>query len=531
MDTARVDPLHRLATATKAGNATHRTAIADAAVASRAQAMLSAAQDTSDDSSLPWLSIDRLAGSLSAEPAGSPVVAEALDRVPWMERDDVTRSLYALAGKSPQAMRRYSVDARARMLSALREGWVTKNDRHVYRAIAPGYRTDATAVSRAQLRNPAYVAELRTQLLADFSVAPQKVVTFNGARLRRMGDAAPSHSQVVVDKFYRGLVESPSKKSEIDAALATPLVTDPATGRPARLDGLTLYRPGIGNVPPSAANLLRWARYTAQQGHGKLVLMYGHQSPQPESALRRLTSYQGVAIPSDLEVYAVGDEHRVLHSAATEADTFIEQLEILRRDGSNKELGITLNLGQSGPGARVIAHSQGNHAVARARLALAAAGYPNLVTSHIALSSAAGGSPFADDNTVGWTVRGVAGAATFLSNGSYTEGRDAVAYLDPDNARAQLPPFMWDTFDLAFVGLARNKQQTSRASGSMRGTDGLLHALGAKLDATDGMIPIDSGATDDPRRDVVSEKNYDHLSMISSWEAADDVVPHITSRE
>src|SRR5205814_8732500 len=71
----------------------------------------------------------------------------------------------------------------------------------------------------------------------------------------------------------------------------------------AHLEGTTLFRPGLGNLSPSASTLFRLAQYC-----DKLVLTYECTDGTGASKLRPLTEYKGMPVPDSLrgQLFAIG---------------------------------------------------------------------------------------------------------------------------------------------------------------------------------------------------------------------------------
>jgi hypothetical protein len=280
-----------------------------------------------------------------------------------------------------------------------------------------------------QLDDPKSAAALKSSVV---SLGSESSVSFRGVSI---SVDKPAEHQPLFDPIYTAVEAVANKETTpVEVAMAKPLSTSEVTGETAHFDGTTLFRPGLGNIAPSAASLFRMAQYC-----DKLVLAYECTDGTDASKLRPLTEYKGVPVPPELrgKLFAVGSADHRLQDGKRGAGVLIDQLNQLAIDGAK--------YGLQSDHLNVVAHSQGNIETVLARATLAAHGFPDVIAQHNALAPALRGSFFADNELVvgqGELVGGKVGA-------------DAIRHLQPDWAEANVPELMRKTVDTAFFGTCR----------------------------------------------------------------------------
>ena len=459
----------------------------------------------------------QLVGKLIQTKVDDPMWAHVMTSVPPADRDLVA---YGVAvGLGPRASE-LPLPARHALLQSLREGLVTDRERTAYRSIEPSVRKADLEASMADLENPAYRAQLR----AKFTVPKpgDKPLTFGDKPLTREG-GVPVGREPETELMYSKLFDSPShavfgSQTAVDDAMRPNPVTNVFTHERTRLEGLTLLRPGLANSVPSAASLFRMAQYT-----DNLVLMGTLTDGTKESQLHRLTEYRGVAVPDGINLFGIGRFDRAYQPSTTGADLFIEQLEAIRRDGPAMGLSISLALKPGDPPLNVIAHSQGNIEVAMARLRLAEAGYPDVISRHIAMSPAFRGSMLSDDGPGKMFSTTIARSAA---------GAEAVENLDPDRLWQRMPEFLQKSVDMTFHGSSDTAQKPRfQLMFSSLLIKASKHWVG---EGTDGLVDLQSARfVRDPRpqseggRLVVSQTAYDHYTVLHDPHSIDELMRHI----
>lgn len=459
-----------------------------------------------------------LVGKLAQTKVDDPVWSHVFQKVPEADRDLVAAGVALSLGAEGAA--KLPLVARHTLLKSLREGLVTDRERAVYRAIEPSIRQVDLQASMADLDNPEYRAALRSKFTA---VKPgAATVSIGGKTLPREGGAPVGH-EPETELMYEKLFDAPSNKvfgtpTNVAEAMSLQKVTNVFTQQPAKLEGLTLFRPGLANSVPSAASLFRMAQYTDQ-----LVLMGTLTDGSAGSQLRRLTEYRGVPVPPELNLFAIGRVDRAYQPSTTGSDIFIEQLEAIRRDGPGLGLSVSLSPKPGEKPLNVIAHSQGNVEVAMARLRLAEAGYPDVISRHIAMAPAFRGSMLSDDGPGKLFSRSIARSAA---------GADAVNNLDPDTLWERMPEFLQKTVDVTFHG----SSDTAKKARFQLTFSALLIAASKHWvgEGTDGLVDLQSARfVRDPRpqseggRLVVSKTAYDHYTVLHDPSSIDELMQHV----
>jgi len=485
-------------------------AAAPAPTAARARALI--ARTTSDIEEGGSTGLEELAAGVLAEPepTRSQLVTLILAELPYVQTDDFARALRQAS--SLEALRELGLDARAALVTAVRQGVITQADREIYNHLATGVHDDVLAGELAALADPTQAPRLREGFKK----------RLGEGRTVHFGDSAivaprPATAQWGINFFYQHLIEKPvplpyvavpfSSPADIAAAMRRPLAVSAKTGKPVHLEGTTLYRPGLGNVPPSPASLFRLAQHT-----DRLVLMYTLDDGSAASQLRPLETYNGSPVPPELEgkLFAVGQATRVLQTTRAGAGVLIEQLERVRVGGAR--FGLSLD------GATAIAHSQGNIEIALARLVLAAHGHPDVIGRHIALSPALRGSLVAD----GSPIFGVIGWASASFDDA---AKNAITDLDPDTVATFLPEFLRNTVDLSVLGLTTAPKAAAYSKWLMHGTAAMAEG-GLQGEGGDGMV--DRRVADyvrEPQKFVLTDKPFDHFAMIVDPDAVDAWLP------
>ena len=478
--------------------------------AARAQALIAEVRARSAMGGV--FDFDLLAKNVAAEPepARSKLVLLVLGELGYADTDDFARGLENVGGIA--GLQALSHDARQAIVRAVRQGVITEQDRQIYNALAKPLRDESFAAEKSALRDPTQRSAMRERFKK--LLGEGRSVVFDGTAISAPKAAT---SQWGIDFFYRHVVEKPaplpyvsvpfSSPADVVAVMQRPLAVSAKTGKPVHLEGTTLYRPGLGNVPPSPANLFRIAQHA-----DKVVLMYAFDDGTKASELRALDDYNGTPVPPELKgkLFAVGRPDRVLQTARAGTGVLIEQLERVHQGA--QRFGLNLD------SVTAIAHSQGNIEVALARLVLAAHGHNNVINRHIALSPAVRGSLVADSSPVfdliGWASASFDGAA-----------RNAINDLDPDAVAAILPEFLRTTVDLSVLGLTSGPKGAAYEKWLMHWTAPLAED---DLEGTGGDGMVDRRVSDfvrDPKKFVLTEKRYDHLSMIVDPDAVDAWLP------
>lgn len=470
-------------------------------------------------------SLDELVASLRGVPPTDALWGALWSVVPARQADDLAEAF--VRQLRPEGVARLPAAVRTRVLRGLREGWVVKAEREAYNSVADELRHVALLESLADLRSPAYVAQLQQRFMA----APNEpnALVFGGRLLKREG-GTPAGKQPRVEAMYQKGVDGPSNPTfattaAVDEVMRSALVKGP-DGSTVRIPGVTLLRNGLANSLPSPAALFRIARYT-----DKLVLMSPLQGG-PADGLRRLTSYRGIPVPRELNLYAIGRLDRAYQPTTTGADILLQQLEALRVDGParpaadkateelRRELGIKLRPAPGDPPLTVVAHSQANLEVAMARLRLAVAGFPHTVTRHIALAPAFRGSMAADEGPF-------KSIASLISLTSGPIGTQSLVELDPDVVASRLPEFMERTVDLVFYSRLDTPAKPSFNLTRFAVSHAVLSSLGIG-GPTDGLVGEESARfVRDQSRVVCSKLAHDHFTIFNDPSAVDEWASHV----
>jgi hypothetical protein len=219
-------------------------------------------------------------------------------------------------------------------------------------------------------------------------------------------------------------------------AVAAPLVTG-ADGKAASLGQLAIFRPGLGNIPPSPAQIFRAAQYA-----GKVVVAYTNTNDPAQNTLRPLTEVGGVPVPPELrgKIFGIGSPSHAVISYEQSSDVFLQQLETMRK--SQSMLGVDVL--QSG--ATVIAHSQGSLDAALTRQRLEQAGFDKAIGKLVTLAPAFKGSDLA---------AGVLGKLGGPAVGvlDRDDGQRALDALDPARVQKRFGPENERLVDLTLTGV------------------------------------------------------------------------------
>ncbi len=415
---------------------------------------------------------------LAAEPLGHFTVAE------------LTRAWYGLA---KERLAELPVSTQRLMLEgALKIG--SELDREIYDLLDPGLRrraydhgvatfadTDGAQLARACLGSMLHVD------------GSGEVATYDGVKIPM---ARPSAAQAVLSRTYRAIEgDLFNDPASVASAMKPEALVPGALGKLHTV----VYRPGLGNVPPSASALFLLARHA-----DKVVLAYSNDAGA-DKALRPLTHHLGVPVPEELrgKLFAVGSEERIVQRHEAGAGVLIRQLEELRARGP--ALGIDTDQ------VTMFGHSAGNLDTVQARLTLAAHGFPEVIKRHVAIGAPFRGSIVADNGA----TRGL----VWFLGGAFFGGRpayDAIAALSPEHLERRLPEVARRTVDLALygdpsakdgryphVGMRLGAGLASTGLGGRQGSDGLVDYRGQDFVAAAGAVvyaPTDHmGINTDPK--------------------------------
>jgi hypothetical protein len=273
-------------------------------------------------------------------------------------------------------------------------------------------------------------------------------ITVGGRKIPRLAPAPTSLSslgQKTIDTFFKiALAPRPQELGFEDwrsaraarEVLAMPPVPGP-DGEPKPLGGLTIVRPGLGNLRPSAAQVFRAAQHS-----DKLVVAYPNPYHPRRNALRPAAEIDGVPVPPELEgkIFVIGSPDHHLISYRQSSDVFLEQLEAMHK--SRKLLGVDV----LESGATVLAHSQGCLDTALTRKRLEEAGLGGAIGHLVAVAAPFKGSAFAEE-----LLGTVAGSLALVVDND--DALRAVRSLDPDEVAKDFGPDEQRFVDLSLAGV------------------------------------------------------------------------------
>jgi hypothetical protein len=439
----------------------------------------------------------RLATRLAELPPDSPILTAVFKMAPWSLSDELARYLFETRGA--KWINSLSIDARKALLQAVREGWATKGDRMVYNAVAGPLQRDDYEAGIAALKDPERLAQLRQSYQKLLDDGTGFTVKFAGTTIPA-SQPVPVTSSVLLDIAYGGVerqLREWSSPEKIRKTLAAKPVNQ-ADGRPVHFETV-IYRTGLSNVPPSAANLFRLAQHC-----DKLVLMSSIDDGTCASRLRPLgedegLTYLGAPIPQELrgKLFVMGRRDCVLQDYKAGASVLIRQLDTLRAQGA--ELGIDTDK------ITMVAYSQGNIETVLTRLVLAANGYPDVIKRHIAVAPTLRGSLLADNDALLDLLGRLSGGEA---------GERAIASEDPDTVEENVPELMRSTVDLGYLGLIDHGTKPEVSLGALKLGRQLSEAgLGGK--GGDGLVDcrVESFAND-PNQFHIASGSKDHLATV-----------------
>jgi hypothetical protein len=302
--------------------------------------------------------------------------------------------------------------------------------------------------------------------------------------------------------YYRGAAAAYQSMFE-------PLVRDNA-GRPVRLGSLVIYRPGMGNVIASPAQIFRMAQYA-----DRVVIAYTNPHYPSYNSLWKVYQIGNVSVPSALQgrIYAIGHPDYLYVSYDQSSDILLEQIDRMHDDADY--LGIDVLESR----ATVIAHSQGPLDVALARERLEEAGFGSTIGRVVSIAgSFRGGAMLA--TPISETF---AGQAEWLAG---SQGRLVADTLMPARCQAIFTPARRRLIDLALVGSVTPPVVGRR--GNIRTLfEYLVSYLAVSLpgEASDGMVSVSSAAYG---REVVRlAKPYDHAGMLEDPAVVDEIARNL----
>jgi hypothetical protein len=315
-------------------------------------------------------------------------------------------------------------------------------------------------------------------------------------------------------------------------AVAAPPVTRP-DGKRASLGELAIFRPGLGNIPPSPAQVFRAAQHA-----GKVVVAYTNTNDPAHNTLRPLTEVGGVPVPPELrgKIFGIGSPAHTVISYEQSSDGFLEQLETMRK--SQAMLGVDVLRS----GATVIAHSQGSLDSALTRQRLEEAGFDKAIGKLVTLAPAFKGSELA---------AGLLGKAGGAAVGALDrdDGQRALEALEPARVRKRFGPQNERLVDLTLTGVIgepckvepklgfppfevkdnHNIRPQFRALANGGGVNRLLEGDFAALkdfsagsSTSDGMVTLDSARYG--KQFAQLPRPYDHAGIIEDPRVIDEVL-------
>lgn len=339
-----------------------------------------------------------------------------------------------------------------------------------------------------------------------------------GRELPRLADRPlpPSpRQQELLDFFFRHSVEEapPEVQSWIDyrspeaaaAVLAQPALS--SVSEP-RLGKVTIFRSGIGNCVASPAQLFRIAQHT-----GTLIISYNNPHPATKARLRRPREIGGVGVPRSLrgKIVVIGSSAKAMLTFEQASDTFLEQLEALRR--ARDVLGFDVLASR----ATVIGHSQAPLDIALSRRRLIDAGLPDAIGRLISLGGAFQGSAMVGSSQGRQYVAG----AFFLGG---EQAFRTVEALNPERARAFFGPEFRALIDLgvaARIGEPFSLESNRNIRPRFRLLASILRGDGFG-ENNDGLV-TEASATFG-KRALVLPRPYDHTGLIGDPAIIDDVL-------
>jgi hypothetical protein len=275
-------------------------------------------------------------------------------------------------------------------------------------------------------------------------------------------------------------------------AMRAPLVRDAGGRTPALSQQLVVFRPGLGNVQASPAQIFRAAQYTP----GKLVIAYSNRTDPSQNVPRPVDEIDGVPVPPELRgrIFAIGSAQNNIVSWKQSSDNLVETFADLARHAE------VLGFDALSSEATLIGHSQGGIDAAATRERLREAGFERAIGQVVTLGSSFGGSPLAQ----GLLGKAAAGGASLLD---CDDARGAIEGLDPKGLAVHFAG-KTDLVDAALMGRLGMDRNIRPAFGG-------LAAISGGLKGTDGMVPVESArkATELGARFELLDRPYDHAGI------------------
>ncbi|MGE0872176.1 MAG: hypothetical protein AB7P03_26695 [Kofleriaceae bacterium] len=294
---------------------------------------------------------------------------------------------------------------------------------------------------------------------------------------------------------------------------------------PTRLGALAIVRPGVGNVPPSAA----WLSVIAQHFDTVVVMYANLDSFTGDVGLRKINTVSGVSIPERIttrtNIWAMGTDSAHLISFPLQSDHTLEQLDQLWK--IQDQLGVDPLAGDTW----VFAHSQGVNDMVITDARLRDAGFAGLGPIVGVCGAMLGGRFTA--NPAAWAIIPVAAGV-----GGF-QGVDAMIALQPLQSYSWMEQVLRPTdTSLAGIEAAISERVELAVAGAINPfwpgfVRPLMYNLSLYPNELGWVLPND-GFVDARSAELGRETitlSGDHFSMIEDPAIAQEIMQRLTSRD